>query len=163
MSVTRDIVATWRRPRATFRRLLAAGQREDRVLVYLMAACFLIFVAQWPRLAREAFLDGSVPLEARLGGALLAWLFLMPLFFYGLAGFSHLFARMLGGAGTWYGARLALFWTLLAVSPLWLLHGLVAGFLGAGAALNLVASGLVVAFLTIWLLSLSEAEAVGRA
>ncbi|ARE41691.1 hypothetical protein RGUI_3550 [Rhodovulum sp. P5] len=163
LAVTRDIAATWRAPRATIRRLLQAGPREDRAIVYLMVACFLIFIAQWPRLARESFLHPEIPLEARLGGALMAWMFLMPLFFYGFAAFSHLLARMLGGKGTWFGARLALFWALLAVSPVWLLHGLVAGFIGGGMALSLVATVLAVAFLAIWLLSLAEAEAFGRA
>lgn len=163
MSVTRDIVATWRGPRATMRRLLTAGQREDRAIVLLILACSIIFVAQWPRLARQAFLDDSVPLEALLGGALFGWLFLAPLFFYALAAFSHLFARMMGGKGSWFGARLSLFWALLAVAPLWLLQGLVAGFLGAGLALTLVQTLLSVAFLTIWLLSLAESEGLGRA
>lgn len=163
MSVVQEIVATWRAPRAAIRRQLQAGPREDRALVYVMLACLLIFVAQWPRLAREAFLDPSVPLEARLGAALFGWMALMPLFFYGLAGFSHLLARMLGGRGTFFGARLALFWTLLVVSPLWLLNGLVAGFIGAGLAQNVVATLLSIAFLAIWMLSLAEAEAFGRA
>ncbi|TCP40853.1 YIP1 family protein [Rhodovulum marinum] len=163
MPITQEIIATWRGPRAAMRRQLKAGQREDRALAYLMLACFLIFVAQWPRLAREAYLDSEIPLEARLGAALFGWMALAPLFFYGIAAFSHLFARMMGGEGSYFGARLALFWTLLAVSPAWLLYGLVAGFLGAGAALNLVASVLTVAFFAIWMLSLAEAEAFGRA
>jgi len=163
VALTTDIVSTWRAPRATFRRLLGQGQREDRAIVILMLACFVIFVAQWPRLAREAFLQPDVPLEARLGGALMAWMFMMPLFFYAFAGFSHLLARMLGGKGSFYGARLALFWALLAISPIWLLHGLVAGFVGAGAALTAVGAVLTVAFLAIWLLSLAEAETPGHA
>lgn len=163
MSVTRDIVATWRSPRATMRRMLAAGPREDRAIVFLLLACALIFVAQWPRLVQQAHFDDAIPLQALLGGALFGWLFLAPLFFYGLAAFSHLFVRMLGGKGTWYGARLALFWALLASAPLALLQGLVAGFLGAGLALNLVATLLAVAFFAIWALSLVEAEGLGRA
>ena len=35
-----------------------------------MLACALIFVAQWPRLSRAAFLDPSIELNARLAGAL---------------------------------------------------------------------------------------------
>lgn len=162
MAVSRELFASWRRPRATLRRQLAGGQREDRVLVYLMAACLVIFLSTLPGLAREAYLDPAVPLEARIGGALVAWMFLAPLMFYGLAALSHLLARALGGRGSGFGARLALFWTLLAVSPLWLLQGLVAGFIGPGPALTLVSSVLAVAFLAIWLLSLAEAEGLGR-
>lgn len=163
MTVTREILATWRGPRAALRRQLQAGQREDRALAYLMLACFLIFVAQWPRLVREAHFDTSVPLEARLGAALFGWMALAPLFFYGIAAFSHLFARMLGGQGSYFGARMALFWALLAISPAWLIYGLMAGFVASGAVLNIVASVLTVAFFAIWMLSLAEAEALGRA
>ncbi|RAP42706.1 YIP1 family protein [Rhodovulum viride] len=159
MAVTTEIVATWRGPRAALRRQLRMGPREDRALIYLMIACFLIFIGQWPRLAREAYMTPEVPLEALLGAALFGWMALAPLFFYGLAAVSHLVARAVGGKGSWFTARLALFWTLLCVSPLWLLQGLVAGFIGAGPALTLVSTVLAVAFLAIWLLSLVEAEA----
>ena len=81
-----------------------------------------------------------------------------PLMAYGLAGLSHLVARAFGGRGSWYSARLALFWTLLATTPAWLLHGLVAGFIGPGPALQAVGGLLLVAFLTIWSLTLREAE-----
>ncbi len=77
-----------------------------------------------------------------MGGALMATLFLLPPLAYALAAISHLVARALGGRGTGYGARMALFWSLLAVSPLMLLQGLVRGFLGEGPALT--ATGLVV-------------------
>ncbi|MDP5360664.1 MAG: YIP1 family protein, partial [Paracoccaceae bacterium] len=83
MAVTNDIVRTWRRPRAVMRDLLAQGKREDRAIAYLMISCFLIFVAQWPRLSREAFLTGQ-DFDTLLGGALMGWLFIMPLALYGL-------------------------------------------------------------------------------
>lgn len=161
MSVTADIRASWRRPRAVIRRQLAGGQREDRALAYLMGACLLIFVAQLPRLAREAHLDSSIPLDARLQAALLGWLMFAPLLFYGIAALSHLTAKALGGQGSWFGARLALFWALLASVPLWLLQGLVAGFIGPGAALTLAGIILLAGFGLIWLLSLAEAEGIG--
>lgn len=158
MSVSRDIVATWRRPRSVMRSLLAQGRREDRALMFLILACGIIFVAQWPALSRAAFEDPSVPFDARLGGALFGWLFWMPLLAYGLAAVSHLVARVFGGRGTWYSARLALFWALLATTPAWLFHGLVRGFIGPGPAEQLVGTGLLLAFVTIWGISLREAE-----
>jgi hypothetical protein len=140
------------------RRHLAAGQREDRVLAFLICACAIIFVAQWPRLSREAFLKPEIPLEALLGAALVGWVFVMPLVFYGIAALSHLVARIVGGQGTWFTARLALFWTLLVISPLILLQGLVAGFLGSGVELTLINGVVTLAFFAIWGISLSEAE-----
>ena len=128
-----------------------------------MAACLLIFVGQWPRLAREAYLTPELTLDLLITSALLGWLFLAPLVLYGLAALSHAVARILGGKGSWFSARLAMFWALLAASPLWLLHGLVAGFVGPGPALSSVEILMVIGFLFIWLNGLIEAEFTGAA
>ncbi|MDF0599453.1 YIP1 family protein [Psychromarinibacter sp. C21-152] len=161
MAVTTDIAGMYVRPRAVVRRLLSMGQREDRALLYLMLSCGLIFVAQWPRLSREAYLDPEVPLQALIGGALLAWLFLAPLILYALAALTRIVARVLGGQGTWFTARLALFWSLLAAVPAWLLTGLVAGFVGPGPALSLTGALAFGVFLLFWGLSLWETERTG--
>ena len=157
MPVTTDITATYLRPARVMRRLLAMGQREDRALIFLMVSCVIVFVAQMPRLAREAHLSGQ-DLDMLMGGALLGWLFLAPLFFYALAGLSHIIARLFGGKGDWYGARLALFWALLASTPLLLLHGLVAGFIGQGPQLQAVGLVWLILFLWFWLAGLRQAE-----
>ncbi|MCQ0092734.1 YIP1 family protein [Roseovarius sp. M141] len=157
MPAARDIVATYRGPGAVMRRLLAMGQREDRALVILMAGCVVMYIAQWPRLARQAYMTGE-ELNPLLGGALLAWAFIAPLIFYGIALISHWIARLAGGKGTSFGARMALFWALLAASPLVLLHGLVAGFIGPGPGLTVVGAAWLVAFALFWALGLREAE-----
>lgn len=157
MPVTTDITATYLRPARVMQRLLAMGQREDRALIILMVACVIVFVAQMPRLAREAHMSGQ-DLDMLMGGALLGWLFLAPLFFYALAGLSHMIARLLGGQGDWYGARLALFWALLASTPLLLLHGLVAGFIGQGPQLQVVGLIWLVLFAWFWMAGLRQAE-----
>lgn len=157
MAATRDIVATYRGPAAVVQRLLAGQRREDRALIYLMVACLIVFVAQTPRLAREAYLQG-VELNMLLGATLLAWLFIAPLILYVLAFASHGIARLLGGKGTAYGARIALFWALLASSPLLLLHGLTAGFIGAGLELQIVGLMWFCVFLWFWLSGLVTAE-----
>lgn len=158
MALTADIVATYRGPRRVMRRLLGAGEQESRALMFLMLACGLIFVGQWPRLQREAVLDDSVGFDVRLGGALLGWIFIMPLALYALALISHWGARLLGGKGSAYGARLALFWALLAASPLWLFYGLVAGLIGPGPALTATGIVAIAVFLAFWALTLVEAQ-----
>jgi len=158
MSATLDIFQSYRRPRAVIRRHLARGVNEGRVFIFLVGACLLVFIAQWPRLSREAYLDPSVPLDARLGAAMLGWLFIAPLFFYALAGVSYLVARLMGGQGSTFGARLALFWAMLVVTPLWLLQGLVAGFIGAGPQLTIVGILLLGAFFWVWISSLIETQ-----
>ena len=158
MSVTRDIFQSYIRPRRVMRRHLARGVSEGRVFVFLVAACLLIFIAQWPRLSREAHLDSTVPLEGLMVAAIWAWGFVAPLMFYGVAGISYLLVKIVGGKGTGLGARLALFWTLLVLVPLWLLYGLVAGFVGAGVQLDVVGAVLLLAFFWIWISSLIETQ-----
>ncbi|WP_299041981.1 YIP1 family protein [uncultured Tateyamaria sp.] len=150
MSITRNITATYRGPGRVVRHLLAMGPREDRALAYLMAACALLFIAQLPRLSREAHLTGE-DLNMLMGGSLMALIFIAPLLLYGLALVARLIGRVLGGQGTGYGARLALFWALLASAPLLLLHGLVSGFIGPGPQETAVGLLWFVAFLWFWI------------
>ncbi|NNE81012.1 MAG: YIP1 family protein [Silicimonas sp.] len=123
-----DILRTYRAPREVQARRGSGRPREDRALVTLMVACALIFVAQWPRLSREAALDPSIALDARLAGALFAWLMIVPLVFYGLAWGLSVVLRAFGQEIDGYRCRMALFWAFLASTPVWLLSGLLAGF-----------------------------------
>lgn len=142
-------MATYRRPGAVVRRLVSEGPREDRALFFLMVACGLVFVAQLPRLAREAHLTGT-ELNMLLGGTLLAWIVIAPLILYALAAIAHIIGRVLGGQGSGYGARVALFWALLASAPLMLLRGLVAGFIGEGLQLDIVDFVWFLCFVWFW-------------
>ncbi len=153
MSVTRDIVETYKGPGRVVARMVARGPREDRALVILMIGCVMVFIAQWPRLARQAYMTGE-ELDMLLGGTLLAWLFIMPLLLYVMAFIAHIGARLFGGKGTGYGARLSLFWALLASSPVLLLHGLVAGFIGGGPALDGVGILWLMLFAWFWIRAL---------
>ncbi len=134
MGVIGDIARAWRYPRRAMRRQLGLGKREDRALIFLVVACLLIFAAQWPRLSLAAKLDPSMPFDARIGGALLGWVFLAPLALYGIAALSRIVARLAGGQGDWYSARLALFWSLLVAAPFWVLNGVGGGAVWGGGA-----------------------------
>ncbi|MFZ7089634.1 YIP1 family protein [Primorskyibacter sp. 2E233] len=149
MPVTQDIVATYRGPGKVVSRLLAAGPREDRLLAMLMAACVILFVARWPALARQAHLTGE-ELNMLLGGTLLATVFLFPLLLYFIAFLVGVIGKPLGWQGSGYAARLVLFWALLASTPLVLLNGLVAGFIGAGPGLTLVGVVWFAVFAWFW-------------
>lgn len=157
MAVSTNILRSWRDPRGVIRAMLAEGVREDRALAIAMGACVLLFLAQAPGLARAAHLDPTVPLDARIGGALLATVFLVPLLLYGLAAVSFGVMRAIGGRGSAYGARLALFWSLLATSPLMLVQGLLAGLLGPGLVLNVLGLLVLIVFLVQWGAALAEA------
>lgn len=170
MSIIADVLQSYRHPREVIRRKLDQGTREDRALAMVMAASGLNFVSQWPGLARAAHfgrldaeakgvpLDQVAGLDARIGGALLATVFLLPLLAYAVAAVSHVIAGYIGGKGTHYGARLALFWSLLAIVPLLLLHGLVAGFIGAGPAQFAIGFAVFAVFLYLWGSAMGEVE-----
>ena len=155
MSIVRDIVRTYVAPRDVQARRMSGEAREDRALAVLMGACILIFIAQWPRLSREAFLDPSIGFDARLAGALFGWLMIMPLVFYALAMIAQLIVRALGVTGAGFACRITLFWALLASTPLWLLTGLVAGFVGAGAGLTIIGIAALGAFVIFWVAGIS--------
>ncbi len=157
MTVTTDLVATWRRPREILRQHLARGQSEPFAFSLLLVFLALAFVAQWPVAAREAHFAGEASALPRILPRAMAVLATIPVW-YGLAALSRLAARALGGQGTWYGARVALFWALAAIGPLMLLQGLVSGMIGPGAGLTAVTVVIGAAFFWLWFTLLHEAE-----
>ncbi len=159
MALTRDIVATYRSPAKVVKRQLERGHSEPFALSLAMAGCVVAFVAQWPRISRETVLagggdEGYLPYYS----AFIALLFIMPLILYVLAAVSHLVARMLGGQGSGYGARMAVFWAFLASSPVFLLHGMVAGFIGPGPQQSSVGLLWLLVFIWFWIAGLRQAE-----
>ena len=142
----------WRAPARTVRGL--RGMRDPALLAMLLGTLAMYFVAQWPVHVRAAEADPSIPLGARLGGALMATMFLMPLMVYLLAALSGAVARLFGWSGTGADARLALIWTMAVVTPLMLLAGLTAGMVGPGPAADLTQGAAGVAFLALWVVNM---------
>lgn len=163
MSLSADIVRSWRSPRAVIRARLAHAEGERSVILYLMLACVLIFVAQWPRLSRQAALDDAIPFEGLMAGALFGWLFVAPLFFYVIAGLLGLVLRLARPGTPWLGVRLALFWALLAVSPLVLIQGALAALAGPGALALLSGLTVLALFMVILGAGLRVALEAGQA
>ena len=157
MSVTTDIVQAWRRPKAVMRRHVQRPKSEPFAFSLLVAFLLLAFVSLWPLLSRQSLLQPEVPMLQRLVAAGLALLASIP-FWYLLAALSHWIAKALGGQGSYYTARLALYSALLAVTPGMLLQGLVAGMIGPGLQRDLVAALVALAFAWIWISMLREAE-----
>jgi hypothetical protein len=156
MAAVDDIRRSYRTPRAVMREHLSRLKSEPRALTFLLAALIVIFIGQWPRLSREAF-QADQPLVGLMMGTALALLAMVPVF-YLIAAVSHLVAKILGGRGSFYRARQALFWSMLVISPLMLLHGLVAGFIGAGPQSSLLGLAIAAIFALIWGASLRVAE-----
>lgn len=162
MSTARDILRAHLAPRETLARRMAVAGSEASALATLMAACLLIFVGQWPRLARQAHLGEGPDLQALIAGALFAWLFVVPLAMYLAALVVFWFLRVLGFGTTAPAVRQALFWGLLAATPAILLNGLVAGLIGPGPALTAtgtLALGLLIYFWVTGLVHVVTREA----
>lgn len=157
MALVSDIVESWRAPTRVVRRHLGWPPSEALVFSFLFTFLLAAFVAQWPVAARLAYLQPEVPLMQRMFAAGLGLLATLPLW-YGLAALSRLVAAAMGGQGTWYSARLALFWALASISPAMLLMGLASALLGQNRQTSLLGALIGVVFLIRWGLMLREAE-----
>lgn len=162
MPLSTDILRTWRHPRKVVRGLLDQGPREDRLIFLVMVGCFLMFVAQLPVMARISHLsqeEGREPLalDMLIGTAFFGWLMIMPLVLYLLAALSvpvmRLLRRRVGG----FGARLALFWAVLAAAPAGLLVGLANGMVGPGPGTTAAGVIWIGALVVFWVQGLREA------
>lgn len=160
MPLTQDIVATYKAPGPVVERFLSQGRQEVRALIFAIIGCALIFVAQTPYQAREAQLDPEVPLNARLYWSGFFWVFIMPIVLYGFAAILWALSRLARRSLSGYAIRLTLFWALLASTPVILLMGLVAGFIGPGIQLQTVGLLWIAVFLWFWVRGLLAAEGV---
>jgi hypothetical protein len=163
MPVTTDIVATWRRPGAVFDRLIRAGRREDLALSYAITGGILHFIAATPSAARMAYLDPSVPLEARLFWLAMTFVFLVPLVTWFATMFVGWLAKLTGSVDFGYRLRLTLFWSLVAAAPAALLMGMTLGFIGHGLEYSITAFFWVGAVLVFVFKGLTRLEWKGAA
>ena len=145
MSVVSNVLYTYRSPSKAFERMYARPDSEATSLGYLMGACFLTYVAQWPYLARQAHLE-EFNLQTSLAASLLAWLLIAPLLLYTLAIVLYFFHKFFKGSKSSAQIRVGLFWSFLAATPIMMLFGLVKGFLGHGTAESIVGFFWFVAF-----------------
>jgi len=156
MSVTKDIVAGWRSPRAVIARHYARPQSEPYAFTFLVTFIVVTFIARWPVAGRESFYQPDVPLAQRLLANGLGLLALIP-FWYLLAALSTWVTRVSGRQISYYDGRLALFWALVMVTPLVLLQGLVEGMIGPSPGLSAVSIITGAAFLFFWIINLLQA------
>ena len=140
------MLLTWRAPGRVMRAQRALT--DPALLAVLLVAMALFFVAQLPVHKSAAIADPSIPMEARVGGALFALLGMAPLLAYGAAALISVFSR---GRLPGHASRVALFWSLMAITPAVLLCGLVEGLLGAHPALQGLQLATFAAFLWFWI------------
>lgn len=161
MSLTRNILRSYRAPRDVLRDLVSGDLREPQALFFVLLACGLIFVAQWPSLQRAAMLDPSVTFEQRMGGVLFATIFLLPLVLYGVAGLLQLMLRLFKARVPGLWVRTAFFWALLAVTPLMLTQALLSAALGPGLVVGVFGFVVAMVFLYILVQGLREIASLG--
>lgn len=157
MSVSTDIARSWVRPRTVMRELLGHGVREDRAIAYIMVACFVVFISRLPGIQYEV-IQGQGEFQRDASYAFFGLMMFAPLLMYLIAAILHILAKIFGGGGTFYTARLAFFWVFLASTPALLLYGLTVGLIGPGVEANLVGAIWLVGFVWMLVPSLWEAE-----
>lgn len=160
------IAAMWRSyrdPRGAIAIQAQRGFTEPQILVHLLLACGLYFLASLPDAVKSS---GALGFEdARTGvisAHLFAYLFVAPLLAYLVAALVHLLARGLGGRGGFLGARAALFWSALLGAPMALVLSLAKLGLDLSAAPRLLPLVSVVALAAfvfwLWLVAANLAE-----
>lgn len=158
MALTQDIFTTYKGPKRVVARFLAQGRNEVRALLFVLIAGVLMFVAVAPYQAREAQLDVEVPLEARLYWSALFYILILPIFIYLFALVVWGLARIARRQITGYEIRFTLIWALLASTPIMLLMGLTAGFIGPGIQLQLLGLVWFLVFGWFWISGLLSAD-----
>lgn len=158
MALTQDIIATYKGPKRVVARFLAQGRNEVRALLFVLIAGVLMFVAVAPYQAREAQLDPDIPLEARLYWSAFFYILILPIFIYLFALIIWGLARIARRQITGYEIRFTLIWALLASTPIMLLMGLTAGFIGPGIQLQLLGLIWVLVFGWFWVSGLLSAD-----
>lgn len=186
MAVTSDILRSYHSPGEVFLGLLARGVSDRLGLVFIALAMALSFVSQLPSVTRRSRepdpeLEAQIVAEAGdvrqiegtqvpqdmidakyqlfLAGELMAWFFILPLVFYGLAWLGGWIARRAGGQVDGVTARMALFWALVVALPMKFLHGIVYAMQDSGTLVTLAGVPWLAVVLWNWTRNLRVAGA----
>lgn len=158
MALTQDIVATYKGPGRVVARFLGQGRNEVRALLFVLIAGALMFIASAPYQAREAQLDPEIPLQARLYWSAFLFIFIMPLLVYLFAVVVWALARVARRQITGFEIRFTLIWALLALTPVTLLLGMTAAFIGPSIQLQLIGFVWLAVFVWFWTAGLLRAD-----
>lgn len=113
------MLGAWADLRGSMRAELDRPPSEGRLL-------FFVMVANLFRFAGAAMALGFGPLAmtipedevtARIAAAFVVNILFLTLLFYAMAATGGALARSMGGTGTWYDCRAALFWAALVAAP----------------------------------------------
>lgn len=160
MSASGEIIRAYKGFGASMKRRLEEQPGEERLLIYLVIAILLFFVARVPNLLKVSAIQATeeISIAAIFVTNLVSSFFFAPLLLYGVAALSHFAAKAFGGVGASYGARLALFWTLLVIAPLSLLTTIAQVAYPAEWFSSTLLVGMFLLFVYVWGSCLSVAE-----
>ncbi|QDL92947.1 hypothetical protein FDP22_14845 [Paroceanicella profunda] len=148
--------------RASFRMEEERRPQESRLLFYAMLAMTVVFVARLPALVRDIpppQPGADDPGPAFVGALFVSHVLFGPLMLYVLAAVSHVVSGWLGGQGSHYASRLALFWALLLVAPLTLVAGMINSLARMGGVDLAELPSAVASLVSLWFWSLCLTEA----
>ena len=111
-----------------------------------------------PSLVKEQLSGRSeIPVVAVASGQFLGAVIIAPLAFYILAAIGNLSARIAGWKIEWLRSRIALFWSVAAISPSVFLHGVIQARLELELVSIVLQWGILLIFLGFWLIGMREA------
>ena len=124
------------------------------MFVYVMAACFVFFLAS---IANHQLSSTGELRSVTIAAHFYGFVAIAPIVLYGVAAASRLVLWLLGARITFSQARLALFAALLAISPLELLCTAVNSVLAAGWMTTVLSWFELLMFFTFWVFIVSGA------
>lgn len=113
------MLGAWSNLRGSMRAELSRPPREGRLLFYVMLAGLFRFVGEAMELAYGP-LALTIPddvFRGRIAAQFIAIFFFLTLLSYAVAATAGALARAMGGTGSWYDSRAALFWAALVAAP----------------------------------------------
>jgi hypothetical protein len=122
------MLGAWADLRASVRVELDRDPSEGRVLFFAMFAGLFRFAGAAMVLAYGplALTISADEFRGRIAAAFIAIFLFLPLVYYAVAATGGALARAMGGTGSWYDSRVALFWAALVASPVILASKLLA-------------------------------------
>ncbi|HUS54146.1 MAG TPA: hypothetical protein VMY41_09100 [Thermohalobaculum sp.] len=113
------VLGAWADPRGSMRTELDRAPSEGRLLFYIMFAGLFRFVGAAMALAYGpmALMIPDDQFRGRIAAAFVAIFFFLTILSYAVAATGGALARLMGGTGSWYDSRAALFWAALVAAP----------------------------------------------
>ena len=116
-SLASRVIGAWRRPGASFRREMAFGLDERRLIAFGFGATLFLTLGRIMAETVRPELAAGPDRTAWFAATVLIGFSFGLLALYAIAAVVRLICRAFGGAGGWAETRLALFWSGLAAGP----------------------------------------------